>query len=640
MEPDIPCRTRIGEKGLEEHFIKIKPQFEAEGHDLPNAQEPFEFAPVAQLSLDGSGAILQANYMAHQMFGVAPSGLPGCRLADYVAPDLLEEFLFHLKQVRDNAAVHGCELELRRQDGAPLFVQIESVHVPQNGCIRTAMIDITARHRAEMQVAQATVHLAQLTSDLSAQKELLEAIMENTGAMIAYLDRDFRYVKLNSVFERGCGLTSQELLGENHFEVFSQAGYRGVFEQVRGSGHGVRFEAMPFSFMEDTQGRIYWDWALFPVVDDSGRVEGMVLSLIDVTERQKARESVQNALAYAEDIVNTVRIPLVILDSELRIISASDAFYKQFEMAPVDTRQRFFHELRDGEWDLPELRTKLQSVVDFGTTISDFEMESASETHGKRYLVLNARRLRSKPSEGSQVLIEIEDITERKATQQRLIAYERLAALGELSGNIAHEVRNPLATIDSSVFFLKRKLADADDKVKVHLDRIKSSVDRSGRIITSLLNLTRMKEPQIAYADLRKLVGEAVSVEDLPKGIQVVLELPEDAAIVQVDGEQIGMALDNIIKNAVEAMGTKGTLTVQLNIDSDWAELRIIDTGHGILPENLEKVFLPLFTTKAAGIGFGLSTAKMIVGKHGGTMVMMSQAGGPTTSIVRLPCGK
>jgi signal transduction histidine kinase len=220
----------------------------------------------------------------------------------------------------------------------------------------------------------------------------------------------------------------------------------------------------------------------------------------------------------------------------------------------------------------------------------------------------------------------------------KLVASERLATLGQFSGNISHELRNPLGVIDSSVYYLKMKLKDADEKVHEHLDRIKLSVDNSTAIIESMLNLTRMKAPELTKLDLAAVTRDALATSKLPKTIISKLDFPEGEVLVNGDHEQLRMAFKNIIKNASEAMEARGTLTVTIRTAADGrAEVSFTDTGSGIAAEDMNSVFQPLFSRKAKGIGLGLSITKMIIEKHGGTIEAKSEPGKGATIVIQLP---
>ena len=222
--------------------------------------------------------------------------------------------------------------------------------------------------------------------------------------------------------------------------------------------------------------------------------------------------------------------------------------------------------------------------------------------------------------------------------QGKLLESERLATLGQFSGNISHELRNPLGVIDSSAYYLKTKLKDADAKVHEHLDRIKASVVSSTTIIESLLNLTRMEEPRLTRVDLAAAAADAITTSKIPAAVKVIRNFPEEEVPVNADREQLRIAFKNIIKNAHEAMEGKGTLTVTVGRTADGqAEVSFADTGSGIAMEDLEKVFQPLFSRKAKGIGFGLSITRMVADKHGGRIEAKSELGTGANIIMQLP---
>jgi len=230
------------------------------------------------------------------------------------------------------------------------------------------------------------------------------------------------------------------------------------------------------------------------------------------------------------------------------------------------------------------------------------------------------------------------EITERKRMQEELVRSERLATLGQFSGSISHELRNPLGVIDNAVYYLGLRLKDADEKVQEHLGYIKSSVGSATAIIESLLNLTRMKEPQLAKLDLTAIISDTIATSKVPATINVIQDFPEPGVVVNADREQLGMTFKNIVKNAVQAMDGKGTLTVAIRKTTDGqAEVSFADAGPGIPAENLDKIFQPLFSTKTKGIGFGLSIAKMIIDKHGGTIEAKSEPGKGAIIIIQLP---
>ncbi len=227
---------------------------------------------------------------------------------------------------------------------------------------------------------------------------------------------------------------------------------------------------------------------------------------------------------------------------------------------------------------------------------------------------------------------------ELENAQEELLVKERLAVLGHFSGSISHELRNPLAVIDSSSYFLKMKLGGSNEKIDKHLEFISENVQKSTAIIQSLLNLSQMEKPKTEKINLAGLISETLSSAKIPETVEAIRNFPESELFVDVEPEQIRMALKNLIQNAVQAMNDAGTLTFTAQtLESAHVELVIADTGPGISPEHLEKVFEPLFSTKTHGIGFGLSITRMIIENHGGTIRAESKSESGAAFIITLP---
>ena len=223
-------------------------------------------------------------------------------------------------------------------------------------------------------------------------------------------------------------------------------------------------------------------------------------------------------------------------------------------------------------------------------------------------------------------------------SQEELIINEKLAALGQFSASVAHELKNPLGVIDSSVYFLKKRVKGSDEKTAEHLDRIKSKVKSSTEVIEGLLNLTQMKQPRLEKFNLKALVPEVLSAFDTPAGIKATQSFPEGDVSIYADHRLLGLAFKNILKNSIEAMGGKGSISVKIRVaPADSVEISFSDTGPGIDIEDIDKIFQPFFSTKAGGIGFGLSITRMVIDRHKGTIEARSEKGKGVIFIIRLP---
>ncbi len=222
--------------------------------------------------------------------------------------------------------------------------------------------------------------------------------------------------------------------------------------------------------------------------------------------------------------------------------------------------------------------------------------------------------------------------------QDRLVQKERLATLGQLASSVGHELRNPLGVITNSVYFLEATLPDAPPKVKEYFGILRAQVRQSERIIGDLLDFARVRPPQRTQVRLDALVEEQVSRAAVPPCIRVEREFPPPAVVLQADPQQIGQVVLNLVVNAVQAMhGQGGVLTLSARRHDGRVRVDVRDTGPGIAPENLERVFEPLFTTKARGIGLGLAVSRMLARANGGEITVASEPGQGAAFTLDLP---
>lgn len=218
---------------------------------------------------------------------------------------------------------------------------------------------------------------------------------------------------------------------------------------------------------------------------------------------------------------------------------------------------------------------------------------------------------------------------ELKNAQDKLLWQERLAAIGELASGVGHELRNPLGVIANAIYYLKMTLSETDTKTQEYLSLIDHETMSATKIISDLLDFTRIKPSDCQPTHISTVVIESLEKITIPDGIVVETQIPEDIPQVWIDPYQIAQVLTNLITNACQAMPEGGQLSLIGKQLPETDDLLIVvqDTGSGILPENEEKIFDPLFTTKAKGIGLGLAISKKLVEANGGSISVESAMG-------------
>lgn len=250
-----------------------------------------------------------------------------------------------------------------------------------------------------------------------------------------------------------------------------------------------------------------------------------------------------------------------------------------------------------------------------------------------------AERLYRESVQRNQELAEIN--SKLQAMQLQLIQSEKLAAVGQLTAGIVHDVKNPLAVIKGLAELLEEDLTDPDETRK-ELRVIRESAEKASRIVGDLLKFARQSSSEMQPRDIRETVEASLRLTAYllrQARVQVTQELPDTPVIVNYDSQQIEQVLINMIHNAIQAMPDRGSLRVNLEHSDGRAALSIQDSGSGIAPDNLKRIFDPFFTTKpeGQGTGLGLSVSYGIVANHQGRIDVQSQLGQGTTFTIILP---
>ncbi|MGH7636142.1 MAG: sensor histidine kinase, partial [Gemmatimonadaceae bacterium] len=211
--------------------------------------------------------------------------------------------------------------------------------------------------------------------------------------------------------------------------------------------------------------------------------------------------------------------------------------------------------------------------------------------------------------------------------QESLVRRERLAMLGQLSSGVGHELRNPLGVMTNAVYFLKVVLTTAPAKVHEYLEILQQQITLSEKIVGDLLDFARQKPPRRKATPLREATETQLHKLGRADGISVDIQVPEDLPPVLVDPIQLGQVILNLLTNASQAMDGSGRIHVCATQNGTRVFYDVADTGPGIPAGNLEKIFEPLFTTKARGIGLGLSVSRMLARANGGDLTATSTPG-------------
>jgi PAS domain S-box-containing protein len=222
------------------------------------------------------------------------------------------------------------------------------------------------------------------------------------------------------------------------------------------------------------------------------------------------------------------------------------------------------------------------------------------------------------------------------AAQQELLRKERLAVLGRLAGGLAHQIRNPLGAIAAAVPVVRSALAGDLARATHAVDIIEEEIWRANRTITDLIEYARIRPALAQPVPVSELVEQTLATQHVPRDVHIVRDLPA-VPPVNVDAAQTQGALENLVRNALDAMPRGGTLTISARRDGAHVVLRIADTGDGIPAEVRERMYEPLVTTKPLGLGLGLTTARALIENQRGSITFDAVPEGGTRFDVHLP---
>ncbi len=373
-------------------------------------------------------------------------------------------------------------------------------------------------------------------------------------------------------------------------------------------------------------------------------------------ELQSKNTALARASHFTMSIVETVREPLLVLDTDFRVRSANHSFYRAFRVSPDETEGQLLYSFCGGGWNIPGLRDLLDRVLPGNNSFQDFQIEQDFPGLGHRVLVLSGCRLDGL----KMILLAIDDVTERKDAEKALSKAEehlrqaqKMEAIGRLAGGIAHDFNNLLTAILGYTGLLLESMSD--DVAIGQAQEIKSAGDRAASLTQQLLAFSRRQVLQPKILDLNTIVADLDRMlrHLVGEQIQLAVDTTRDLWRVRADPGEIGRAVMNLCLNARDAMPGGGTLTIHTaNVtleDTESSEqnlgagrhvlLAIGDTGVGIDSEVKAHIFEPFFTTKEVGkgTGLGLATVIGIVEQSGGAIRCDSELGQGTTFKIFLP---
>ncbi len=504
--------------------------------------------------------------------------------------------------------------------------------------------------------AAVAIENARLIKDLKTAKDFVTRIMEQNPIGIWVFDKNGVCIDANKAAIKIFGIPKRSrVVGQ--INVFKHKGIikSGLIEEFQQAYSGKTiFCEKEFTFPKShgKKRRCTLALRIFPVLDESKQLQSVVMLCEDITKRKRLERKVREYAEKLELKVQERTRKLLELEKKYETVveNANDgiAIFQNGVFVFINKR---WTEITGYSREEYIGKPMLQHVPEPYRTQVKYLLRKASKERAKH---LGPFTLRIKAKDGRELYVEVNstlidyegksailailrDVTERLRMQKELENAHRLAVIGELAASVGHDLRNPLTGISGAVYYLKLKLVDKmDDKMREMFEIIENDIKYANKIVNDLLDFSREINLQLSKISIKEVVKRILTEIEIPENIKVV-NLTKNTHVLSVDVSQIKRVFHNIIRNAIQAMPNGGTLKITSRKTKNFVRIGFHDTGIGISKENMNKLFKPLFTTKAKGIGLGLSICKRIVEAHGGKIAVQSEVGKGTCFTVILP---
>ena len=578
--------------------------------------------PAVEYTGHGYEQLLDFGWLEY----VHPSDVACCRETYQAAFDARQSF--------------SMEHRMRRHDG--VYRWMLNVGTPSfaangefAGCV-VACIDITERRQAE---------------DMFRERD--QAI-RTTDAPIAFGDLEGRITCANQAFADLFGFDDPEQvvgLSNTNFES-EPVSVADINRSIRDTGRfvgEVRLKKLDGSPLE-----VQVTATLFN--DADGNAAGMMVAITDLTARRQAERGLQKSEHRFRTLIENASEGIVIMDVETgKLIMSNPAANRihgltaeeltrygpldvsaplQADGVPAEMKvQECIAAALAGEQPVLEwvFRTLQGKETPCEIRLLSMELEGRTVIRGSCLDISERKRVQELIKNQHELVAE-----ELKKTRHELVLKTRLAAIGQVSAQIAHEMRNPLGAINNAIYFLQGRRPRDEAKLREYLQLIDDEAKKCNRFIEDLLNVTRTREPETRVMCLQNLVENVIRRRPIPKHIEV--EVDCDSVEVFADQDQLGQVFDNLLKNSLDAIAEQNaSIRVTAHNEDDDVIIHFRDNAGGIAPDVRDSIFDVLFSTKSEGTGLGLSICRQILQAHGGSIALLNTDSTGTTFEVRLP---
>jgi PAS domain S-box-containing protein len=599
------------------------------------------------------GHLVDYNTAFKRLFGYTDEELKNKTFLDFAHPDdramVLQKYktkypeaefplVYEMRTVDKNGRTNYVELSVSPYKKGGKVIGVEVTHR-----------DLTERKKMEEEIKASEKEL----------RNLFESVQEPVGIFVG---KEGHFMDCNTSFKKMFGYTDEELKNKTFLDFVHPDDRAMVMEKYRTK---YPEEELPLVYevrAVNKKGEIISLEIRAGPYEKRGRAIGIEVILRDITERKKMEEELRDSEERLRTLYENIPDPLAVyVGREGRLLEYNKAFrdhwlgYTDEELKdknflsfihPDDQAMILEeHDKKYTEKDFP-LRYEIKAVNKKGEIhpfeISVGQYKKQGKVIGIEILhrdITMRKEMERKLQEYAEHLEDMvnERTKELRESQERLIRSEKLAVVGQLAGAVGHDLRSPLSAIQNACYYLKMKLGYyKDEKVKNMFGVMDKEIKYANNIVTDLMDFSRVRKPYLKKIDLIESIQAAVDQLKLPENVTLTRKFSEIPAI-EADPDQLRRVFQNLALNGAQAMSNGGELTISTRKNGDLVEVSVTDTGVGIPEENMNKLFTPLFTTKAQGVGLGLSICQHIVESHNGHIGVKSKVGEGTTFTVELP---
>ena len=515
--------------------------------------------------------------------------------------------------------------------------------------VRTVLWNSATLFAPDGQTPLATIAQGQDITDRKQAEEALEnrervitRILESVPSSLVVIDRSLRIVSVNRNFLDKNRREAHTTLGHKIEEVFPHVliEYTQLDQKVRDTfrtGQAVEGGKVAYR-APGIHTRIYY-YRLIPLKTKE-TVENVMLLMDDITEREHLGEEVRRAERHLASVVECANDLVVSIDPQGCIVTWNPAAERTLGLETEKIKGQTLISLCAAEHQ-PVMADVLHGLLR-NEKVNNTEVSLLTANGKEVPIAWSCSPMLDDAGKVVGIVAVGRDLTERHQLETQLIQSAKMAALGSMAGGIAHEVRNPLGIISVSA----QLLLEHPDDLELHLEcarKMHAAAQRASLIIESLLKFARPRSERARDVDLHAALEDIIAFLGYQLGLQKVViakAFQPDLPSVYCNLELLQQVFTNLILNACNAMPAGGTLTVETRAgEADQVEICFKDTGQGIPPEHLSKVFDPFFTTMPVGkgVGLGLSISYNIIQQHQGVITVTSQVGQGTTFTIQLP---